>query len=346
MLMEKQLPAAPLGDDAMPSNRDPNRFKIQGEIPALSLQEVLQMAAMANRNGQIQVTHENLKVCLDIEAGQVLQIQFPQGLMFGEFLIQKHALNAEQLSTILSQQHLQPKPLGRLIIEAGLLTEETLKALVAQFFCDLTVRILRWNSGKIEFVERAGTCLTRWDRPTACSISWLVLEATHRLDQWQRITGNEVRLRSVLKINRDYLSENQTVKLGFRTWKLLSLINGRRDIARILEKLGGDPYQNMQALDQMIRAGMIHESQFSLLDLIIPAKIPMDRRNSQAWYPGQFEANILYREMDGKRNLLSLAKACNLHVRRVWDYTLLLIKGGTVEIISGQREFQNLSEEI
>jgi hypothetical protein len=150
---------------------------------------------------------------------------------------------------------------------------------------------------------------------------------------------------SVLKINRDFVAEGKSVKLGRRFWRILSMVNGRRDIGRILEKLGDDPAEHMAAIDAMVKVGLLLESHFSQLDLIVPGRLPMERRSPQAWFPGQFEANILFREIDGRRNLLELARVCRLPLRRVWDYFLLLMKGGTVEIISGIREYHNLLEE-
>lgn len=318
---------------------------IVGQLPDFGIQDLLQVLLMHRRHGWIRVVEGKLELRLRIAEGLVVEASCPQLLMFGEFLIQRHVLKAESLSNVLALQHHHKKPLGAMLLDAGLLSEEDLRTLLAQFFVELALRGMRWKSGRVEFRELAVAEQAQGMGEHGCRIDFLVLEATHRLDQWQRLASQEGRMISVLKIHRDFVAEGKSVKLGRRTWRILSMVNGRRDIGRILEKLGGDPAEHMAAIDAMVKAGLLLESQFSQLDLIVPGRIPMERRSPQAWFPGQFEANILFREIDGRRNLLELSRVCRLPLRRIWDYFLLLMKGGTVEIISGIREYHNLLEE-
>lgn len=164
------------------------------------------------------------------------------------------------------------------------------------------------------------------------------------MDEWRSIAGSVSSLKSALRLNRKCIDENQTLSLNYDELHVLSHVNGRRTILRILEKIGHNEMHFINVINDMIRNRIVIEKQVEAMKLIVPGRI--ERTNKELQFPSNLQANLLYKEIDNMKSLFELGLVLEFELPMLWESSMLLIKSDVVEIIEGRRDFHNLSEEM
>lgn len=240
-------------------------------------------------------------------------------------------------------------PLGQMLQGMGYfgLDETVLTHVLNRYLREVIFRIMKWSTGTFAFEETSSSEENLTDkRPIRLNMDFVLLDTTQRLDEWKRLASGVTSLQSALKINRRAIQENQSITLNREQIEVLSFVNGRRTLVRILEKIGHNEMHYLSVIDDLLRRRILIERQAEAMRVIIPSRIKADAVHHNRQFPGKFSANLLYKEIDGKRNLLDLAKELNFELTDLWENLSLLIKSNAVEIIEGRREFHNLAEEM
>jgi hypothetical protein len=180
-------------------------------------------------------------------------------------------------------------------------------------------RIMMLDHGYFTFLaDRISRELTI-ERP----IEALLMEAHARHDE-------RVRFRAELPPPEAVLSLAGNVadipRLDIGEWQVLSLVNGRRTIARIVEK-SGDEHAALGALHSLFAKGLLkRESATSPLDGLIPWPLPAAQASGERPYPPRLRTNLLLKAIDGRTAIGRLAESLQLEVAELAEDIRLLLE--------------------
>lgn len=331
---------------SIPETTEKRKIALKGDLGDASMMDILQLTKYYERSGILRFLTDTKHAEILVHYNNIISATSPHEILFGEYLTSADYITHENLTNALELQKEKKAPLGTILKEMGLIEDKTLLLVSRQYFCEVIFRVMQWQSGRFEFEEiPEENVQEKFDTTIKLDIDRALLEVAHRMDNWRTLANNMSRLKSVLKVNRNYIEGDQKVTLTADQWKILSYVNGRRNILRILEKIGKNELNFLDVINQMIEEGVLIEKKAQVMQLIIPARIPIERFTRERNFPGKFEANLLYKEIDGEKTLLELSQILGFELSTTWENLLLLIQSEMVEVRKGKREFEILLEE-
>jgi hypothetical protein len=132
------------------------------------------------------------------------------------------------------------------------------------------------------------------------AVQYFLLESQRRSDELKNISEKLPPESTILFIRPNL---ERVPQLNTREWKVLSLINGRRDIKRICERLGNELATKI-ILYGLLKNGLINTvSEFSGWEQIIPLPISSEKIKTDRPYPPLLRTNLLLKAIDGQTTL-------------------------------------------
>ncbi len=320
---------------------------LRANLTETNIVQILQLIKMAKQNGKLVLISDQRQAEITICGDFIVRASSPEEILIGEYLSNEGLLPMENLTHALEVQQRMRFPLGQILLELGYITEDRTAwgRLLNRYLREVVYRIMKWTSGDVFFVRKNDRDLT--DPYTVqLPLDFLLLENAQRVDEWRSMARDITSLRSVPKINRALVHEQKEVTLTADQFRVLSYVNGRRTILRILEKIAHDETHFLEVINDMIRNRLIVEKQVEAMKLIIPGRVAIDRSTRERHFPAKYSANLVYKQINGRRSLLEIAQRLHFELTDVWEDLCLLVQSQVVEIIGGRREFQNLREEM
>lgn len=181
-------------------------------------------------------------------------------------------------------------------------------------------RILHLAEGYFVFLADKQTPAQSIEMPTQV----LLMEAHVRHDQRLQLQGQLPHVDTILTLVNDVAS---VPALNTSEWKALSLVNGRRSIARICQKIG-DELGALWALHALLSKGLVvpvvaAESPLCpLTPLLLHASMVSEERP----YPPRLRTNLLLKAIDGRTTLKQLADSLKMDFRELNEDIRLLLE--------------------
>ncbi|HNB57974.1 MAG TPA: DUF4388 domain-containing protein [bacterium] len=322
---------------------------LQGDIAQTGMTSILSLIKLSQKSGTLRLKDGEKNASIRIEKNYFIEASAPEEILLGEFLVREGYLTEQDLAKTLPLQKRMHIPLGQLLQGMGYfgLDANALTRILNRYLREVIFRIMKWNRGTFTVEETVKKDFpVREEIPVRLNMDFVLLDTTQRLDEWKRLASSVTSLQSALKINRRAISENASLTLNADQLTVLSYVNGRRTLVRILEKIGHNEMFYLSVIDDLLKRRILIERQAEAMRVIIPGRIKADAVNRNRQFPGKFAANLLYKEIDGKKNLHELADSLHFELPDLWENISLLLKNEAVEIIEGRREFHNLSEEM
>jgi hypothetical protein len=320
---------------------------LSGTLKDMSTASMLQLVKISDKSGILRLMHSGRKAEIAVYKNFIITASSPDDILFGEYLMNEGYLTEKELTRALSDQKGSSRKIGILLKDMGVFGSEPteMKKILNRYLREVMYRIMKWNQGKFEFQEISEEELVRnYDLSVKMNMDFLLLENSQRMDEWRSIAGSVSSLKSALRLNRKCITENQSLSLNYDELQILSQVNGRRTILRILEKIGHNEMHFINVINDMIRNRIVIEKQVEAMKLIVPGRI--ERTNKELQFPSNLQANLLYKEIDNMKSLFELGLVLEFELPMLWESLMLLIKSDVVEIIEGRRDFHNLSEEM
>ncbi len=179
------------------------------------------------------------------------------------------------------------------------------------------------------------------------SLTNLLLEGMKKYDEWLTFRdSSELELDLVPRLVRKLPIGQKEVRLTEPQWEVLSYINGRRTFRRIAEKLQQSPEGMMTVFKELISLGILERKVLINMNKIIPARCQPKTLDYHHSLPSSLKANLLLKFIDGKTSVEHLAEKINLPIKEVARELESLLESHWVQLISGEKEFLQLIEEI
>ncbi len=184
---------------------------------------------------------------------------------------------------------------------------------------DAFARLMILDRGNFAFLaERLCKELTI-ERP----VEALLMEAHARHDELSRYRAELPPAEEVLSIS---CSVEDVPRLSVEEWRILSLVDGRRTIGRIVEK-NGDEYAALSALHSLLAKGLLQRgSPASPLSGLIPRPLPAAQVSAERPYPPRLRTNLLLKAIDGRTPLGRLAESLKLGLAEMAEDIRLLLE--------------------
>jgi tetratricopeptide (TPR) repeat protein len=236
----------------------------QGSVESFSLADVFQNLAMNQQTGSLRVSAPDGRerhLCFD--GGQVKSLSrgVQKPLLLGEILIGRGVTTEQQLSTALDRQKQTGAPLGACVVELGVLAQAQVDELVAHQIEEEVYELFAWEKATYEFKEGAPEPGLFTDRTGSLSlpISQLIMEAARRVDEWERLRQQVPSLREVYVVEGSAHQAIETGQLELEPVerRLLSLLNGQRDVEDLVEDSFLFRFEVIQALAGFLQSSLI-----------------------------------------------------------------------------------------
>jgi tetratricopeptide (TPR) repeat protein len=230
---------------------------IKGSLKEASLPDVLQLLSMGQKSGCLSVAERNNFGYIYFDTGQIVYASIVNRRdRLGDILVKNALVTPEQLqAAVEAQAHRRDRRLGELLVEMGALTRPALESYMRIQIEEAVYYLFTWTSGTFSFETDV--------RPEAqdflvrISPESLLLEGARRVDEWSLIEKKIPSFDLIFVLERARLAASE-VTLTPEQERLVPLIDGKRDVAQLIDDSGMLEFDIAKALYGLITAGFAH----------------------------------------------------------------------------------------
>jgi tetratricopeptide (TPR) repeat protein len=230
---------------------------IKGSLKEASLPDVLQLLAMGKKSGCLSVTHRQNFGYIYFDKGRICYASIVNRRdRLGDILVKNGSITQSQLDQAVAAQSTQrDKRLGEILVERDFIAREELHRYIRLQIEEAVYYLFTWNQGTFNF--EADVAPDAQDFLVSINPESLLLEGARRVDEWSLIEKKIPSFDIVFEIDRARLAES-TAALTPEQDTLVPLIDGRRDVAGLVDEAGLGEFEVGKALYGLITAGFLH----------------------------------------------------------------------------------------
>ena len=224
-------------------------------VPASPVHLLLQRYAEAGATGCLRIDRDDAQARVYFRDGSVYTAAAPGArARLGDRLVGAGHITEEQLAGALEHQRTldEPRRIGELLIERGLIDRETMRSFVQEQSTDSVAVALGWREGSWSFTdgEEVGE-----DVPLDMSVENLLMEGARRLEAWEVVLARITSLEAV----PDFVGGDRAAELALTPdeWSMLTRIDGRSSIAEIAADSGYSEFEAGRIIYGLLTAGVV-----------------------------------------------------------------------------------------
>ncbi len=230
---------------------------IRGSLKEASLPDVLQLLAMGKKTGCLSVTHRNNFGSIYFEKGKISYAAIVNRRdRLGDILVKSGVISQEQLDEgIAAQVQERDKRLGEILVDRQIISREELHRQIRLQIEEAVYFLFTWTQGTFNF--EADIRPEEQDFLVSINPESLLLEGARRVDEWSLIEKKIPGFDIVFELDRKRLQESG-VALTAEQEVVVPLIDGRRDVATLVDETGMVEFEVGKALYGLVTAGFLH----------------------------------------------------------------------------------------
>jgi hypothetical protein len=221
---------------------------LSGDFSTMPVKDLVAYLGSRRATGTLRVTWAGVRKLILLRDGQVLSASSNQPREFlGQFLINMGHLSEEQFSKAYATQRETRVPLGKILVMAGLVTEQTVRSALTLKFREALLDMFRWEEGEFSF--DAGAVAEVEGVDARVDLTEVHRESEFRETAWQAIRGAFPSGSLYLTVDESRLPEPP--RPGTLDAKLVKHIHEGRsldEMARVLHASDFLVYQRLYAL--------------------------------------------------------------------------------------------------
>ena len=211
-------------------------MNLQGDFEGLFLTSILQLLCNDQKTGLLRVTSGKNESRVFFERGTIVYASGSQKETRLGYIMRRHGIiSQEQLQKCLALAKEQKISLGKILLDKGYVSQETLKMYNTKQVEEILYNILLWKKGKFEYkdvtLNLQGMVITQLNPMK------LILEASRRVDEMSILSQVITSDKLIFKISGN-VENKEEIKLNANEWGILSLIDGSRTIRQIINISG------------------------------------------------------------------------------------------------------------
>jgi tetratricopeptide (TPR) repeat protein len=230
---------------------------IRGSLKEASLPDVLQLLSMGKKTGCLSVTHRNSFGYIYFNKGRICYASIVNRRdRLGDMLVKTGVVQQAQLEACIAMQDKRrDKRLGELLIEQGALSLDQLHDAIKVQIQEAVYFLFTWNQGTFNFEADVGP--DQQDFTVSINPESLLLEGARRVDEWGLVEKKIPTFDIVFEMDRSKVFSSDA-ELNDEQRSVLDLVDGTRDVQRIIDASGLGEFEVGKALFGLLTAGFIH----------------------------------------------------------------------------------------
>jgi hypothetical protein len=172
-------------------------------------------------------------------------------------------ISVQQLQKCLAFARQEKMHLGKILVEKGYVSVDTLKKYNTKQVETILYNLLFWKKGRFEYKDARlnlkGMIITQLNPMK------LILEASRRIDELSVLKQSIPTDKLVFKMSGKVQSKEE-IKLNANEWRILSLIDGTRTVRQIINESGYDEFAVYKIFFSVISSGLIEQKDEVQLD--------------------------------------------------------------------------------
>jgi tetratricopeptide (TPR) repeat protein len=232
---------------------------IKGSLKEASLPDVLQLLSMGKKTGCLAVTHRNNFGYIYFDKGKICYASIVNRRdRLGDNLLKAGAITQGQLDrAIAAQDKHRDMRLGDLLVQDGAITRDALHDQIRLQIEEAVYFLFTWMQGSFNF--EADVTPEEQDFLVSINPESLLLEGARRVDEWSLIEKKIPAFDIVFAADRAKI-EAAGVALTREQDIVLNLLDGRRDVAMIIEDSGLGEFDVGKAIYGLVSAGFVQRT--------------------------------------------------------------------------------------
>jgi hypothetical protein len=231
---------------------------LEGNLKEFSLAEVLKLIEVSKKTGALYLQRDNVDGAIFFRDGQAYFARSDWNrTSLGTRLLKARKVTKEQLEEALAIQKKEEgkRRIGQILIERKYIDQEDLEKFVKRQILDSVFDIFRWPEGEFSFT--AGEVAEEEDIGISISTDNLIMEASRRLKEWDRIKQKIPSLNVVLQMSEAPGEGERDILLKPKEWKFLRLIDGHRSIEAVVRMTGESDFEVCKVLYGLLSVGLL-----------------------------------------------------------------------------------------
>ena len=229
---------------------------MSGDLAAVPLAEILQVLQMQRQTGMLRVTNHKVTLGICIRQGHV-DLVMSRGAAdeyrLGRYFVEKGLLSRETLDAIVAEK--ERRLLGELLVERGTITHEDLVEALGKQSSELVYDVLRWPYGRFSFTKEPPTKEAEAAR-LGLGISSLVLEGFRRVDEWRLMEGT-INFDQVVMVDSVAMEGLGAEELTRPEQRVLAAIDGVRSVSDIIRESAVGSFDAVKVLYQFLQSRVV-----------------------------------------------------------------------------------------
>ena len=230
---------------------------IKGSLKEASLPDVLQLLALGRKSGCLAVADRQNFGYIYFDEGRICFASIVNRRdRLGDLLVKNGRITQDQLQQAVDlQEELRDQKLGEILVNSGAIKRTDLEDYIRLQIEEAVYYLFTWSSGTFNF--EAGVRPERQDLLVNINPESLLLEGARRVDEWGLIEKKIPSFDLIFSVDTEHLT-SAGVQLSLEQERLVPLLDGRRDVHRLVEDSGLVEFEVGKALYGLITAGFAH----------------------------------------------------------------------------------------
>ncbi len=230
---------------------------IRGSLKEASLPDVLQLLSLGQKTGCLTISDRQNLGHIFFDRGRIVDAAIVNRRdRIGDILVKNGKITQQQLEAAIEEQsRTRDKRLGQLLVQQSALSRDDLEHFVRVQIEEAVYYLFTWTTGNFQFESEVRP--DRYDFSISINPESLLLEGARRVDEWSLIEKKIPSFDVIFRLERDRL-QGSDVTLTPEQERILSLIDGVRDVTHIVEDAGLGEFEVGKALYGLLTAGFLH----------------------------------------------------------------------------------------
>lgn len=226
-------------------------MSIAGNLKTMELAELLQWLSNGQKTGTLVFDNERVEKKIFFQTGRIISsASSDPDEYLGSFLVSHGYTSEDQIATAVSMQRENGMMLGANLIMMGALSKEQLEQMLRIKAEETIFHVFSWDEGAFRFID--GELPDYPMVPINLDVTSIILEGTHRTDEWGRIRQLVPTLHAV-PVSLVDLSTIADLDEGQR--RIVDLVDDSRTIAEIKRLTYSSDFYVCKVLFEQIMAG-------------------------------------------------------------------------------------------
>lgn len=234
-------------------------MNLQGDFEGLTLASILQLLCNDQKTGILTVTRENEESRVFFDQGTIVYASASlKQARLGYLMRTDGIISAQQLQKCLLFAREEKVHLGKVLVEKGYISLDTLKKYNTRQVETILYDLLFWEKGKFEYKDARLNLKSMI--VTQLNPMRLILEASRRIDELSVLKKVIPTDRLVFTMSGKVQTKEE-IKLNANEWRVLSLIDGSRTVRQVITESGYDEFAVYKILFSVISSGLIEQKE-------------------------------------------------------------------------------------